>query len=96
VLGVVIFLGSNTRFWKKAKAKQGSVERGFLPLGGAREGALDYEQLRKMSAQQAKEMLHRFPLLIWLYDNYRDSSRGPFVTLIGVVLGFLGILTGAE
>jgi len=91
VLGVIVVLSSNVRFWRKRK--HGDVKKTTIDIATPRFGLTD-DELKNLNKQETDDELKVSPLGTWIYDNYRDSLRGSILTLLGVVISFIGILLG--
>ena len=79
--GVLVLLLSNTLFCLRYR-KHGSMKKGFVGLAFMRFAMTD-EELEKTDAAKALDM---YPLAKLLYENWRDSMIGVFITLAGVVI----------
>jgi hypothetical protein len=89
LIGVSVLLTSNALFYFQAKKQgYGSVKKAFVNHVGA-QFAYSHEELQKADADEA---IQKFPLAGLLFRNYRNNVIGVIVTMLGVVISFVGLL----
>jgi len=83
LIGLLIVVGSNLRFFCKAHKEYGSLKKAFVAMTRI-QVAMNDEELQKADAD---EVIKKFYIANLLYTNYRDSMIGVLFTLAGVILG---------
>lgn len=91
ILGIVIVLVSQALLVYRSHKKWGSLKKTFINWNIARLGMKD-EELRRMSQVELRELIKKFPLADFLYDDFIVSVFGLIITLFGLLCEVVDML----
>jgi len=89
VLGIGIVSYGQIDLWLRARRKYGCIQNAFFDMfAGGRwiDRVRSVEEIRQLSKDEVSEMLGKFPLASWLYDDFRISVVGLAFTIVGTLL----------
>jgi hypothetical protein len=86
-LGVVMVLGSQAFFVRRARKKHGSLGTAFLEIQAMRV-YMNPEKVKETvrNKQKLKEAFEKFPHAKLLYDDFKYTVIGLVITLVGLII----------